>query len=161
MTHRKLRKAMTAYRIGDPRGSYPIFSAAGSLRRLGRWHRKGQAVIYAAEHYSTALLERLVHYSGGLPAGQHYVEIEIPAGTSYEVVTTESCPGWYRKNGREARAVGSAWIEERRSAILIVPSVIARIEKNIVINPAHPQATGITAGLEKPVTWDRRLFDKR
>lgn len=80
MSHRTLGHAMTVYRIGDPGGSYPIYSPEGARQYGGRWHRRGQGVIYAAEHYSTAMLERLVHYSGVLPKNQHFIEISIPAG---------------------------------------------------------------------------------
>jgi RES domain-containing protein len=157
-THRKLQEAMAAYRIGDPKGSYPIYSAEGARRASGRWHRKGQDVIYAAQHYSTAMLEKLVRYSGSLPKGQHYIRIEIPAGVSYEVVTAHSLRGWDEPSGRIARAFGAKWCDEGRSALLIVPSVVARMENNVVINVAHIDAARIKPGLEEPVTWDERLF---
>ncbi len=158
--HRRLPEAMTAYRIGDPHGAYPIYSADGARRIDGRWHRKGQAVIYASEHYSTAMLEKLVHYSGALPKGQHFVSISIPAGTTYEAVTVHNLSGWERPDGTNARAFGAAWLDEARSAVLVVPSVVARMERNVLINPAHPDAAAIKPALEVPVPWDERLFDK-
>jgi RES domain-containing protein len=157
-THRKLVDPMTAYRIGDPDGAHPIYSAEGARRVAGRWHRRGQLVIYASQHYSTAMLEKLAHYSGALPRGQCFIEITIPAGVSYECVTTDSLPAWDHSDGAAARKFGSAWIEAKRTAILIVPSVVARMETNILINPAHSDAARITCGLEKPVRWDTRLF---
>ena len=156
--HRQTATAMRAFRIGDPKGQYPIYSSAGAIRFAGRWHRKGQPVIYASLNYSTAMLERLVHYSGRLPEGQHYIEITIPAGTSYEVVTGDSLPGWDRQDGRISRAFGGAWVEQGRSAILLVPSVVARLEQNVVINAAHPDTGRFSHGLETPLTWDTRLF---
>jgi RES domain-containing protein len=157
--HRKLTQPMIVYRIGDPNGRFPIYSAEGARRVTGRWHRKGQGVIYTSMYYSTAMLERLVNYSGRLPSGQHFIEITIPAGTVYEVLATDSLPGWYRRDGRTARAFGARWIEEGRSAILIVPSVVARMERNVLVNPAHADAIVIKPGLEIPVTWDARLFE--
>lgn len=149
---------MTVYRIGDPAGLYPIYSCEGARQYGGRWHRRGQRTIYTAEHYSTAMLERLVHYSGVLPKGQHFIEIAVPAGVSYEVVTVHSLAGWDSKDQRAARAFGAQWIEERRSAVLFVPSVVARMERNGLINPDHPDAARIVPGLEQPVRWDERLF---
>ena len=149
---------MLVYRIGDPKGAFPIYGAEGARRVSGRWHRKGQAAIYTSAYYSTAMLERLVHYSGKLPSGQHYIEIVIPAGITYEVVTSHSLNGWEHKDGRVARVFGAEWIDDVRSAILIVPSVVARMERNVLINPAHADAARITPGLEAPVTWDARLF---
>lgn len=158
MTAQILDRTLTAYRIGDPAGTYPIFDANGSTIAAGRWNTPGSPVIYAAEHFSTALLEKLVHGSGRLPPNQHYVEITIPAGTSYETFSEPSLPGWDSMPAGVSKAFGERWCMERRSAILIVPSAVARIERNILINPAHPQFPRIEASLHQPVFWDRRLF---
>ena len=45
-----------------------------------------------------------------------------------------------------------------RSATLLVPSVVARVERNVVIHPHHADAGSIAVGLETPVHWDSRLF---
>lgn len=153
-----LDQGLTAYRIGDPGGAYPIFSATGSTLNPGRWNDAAHPVIYAAERYSTALLEKLVHGSGALPPNQHYVEIAVPAGVSYEVLQPASHPGWDLSNGKVGRAFGCAWQAQGRSLVLIVPSVVARLDHNILINPAHPEFPRITTGLNIPVYWDARLF---
>jgi len=49
-------------------------------------------------------------------------------------------------------------VQERRSAVLIVPSYVARIEPNVVINPEHRDAGKFDVSLPEPVWWDRRLF---
>ena len=134
---RILPEPLTAYRIGDAEGLYPAHSAEGARRTGGRWSMPGQAVIYASEHYSMALLEKLVRL-GELPPRQHSVEITIPAGTSYEVVTEATVPGWYERGGASARVFGSGWLEEGRSAILLVPSVVARGAQH----PHQPRASG-------------------
>lgn len=151
---------ITAYRIGDPRGEYDIYSGAGSRDYPGRWNAAGQAMIYASEHYSTALLEKLI-YTGELPPNQHFIEISIPAGVSCETVTADGLSGWSDSNCAVSRAFGAAWFEEARSAILIVPSVVARLDRNILINPGHPEARRIKPGEEQPVPWDERLFKDR
>lgn len=135
-----------------------MWSPEGARRTSGRWHEAGDAVIYAAEHYSTALLEKLAHWNGTLPPNQHFIEVTIPAGTSYEVVTADILPDWCTTSGMAARRFGHQWYEEKRSAILLVPSVVARVERNVVINSRHADFNRLTAGLETPVWWDRRLF---
>lgn len=158
MTAQVLDRTLTCYRIGDPAGTYPIFDATGSTIAPGRWNTPGSPLIYSSEHYSTALLEKLVHGSGRLPPNQHYVEITIPAGTSYEVFSPPALPGWDTMPAAASKSFGEAWCLERRSAILLVPSVVARLDNNILINPAHPQFPGIAKSLHQPVFWDRRLF---
>jgi RES domain-containing protein len=153
-----LDRVLTAYRIGDPAGAYPIFDAAGSIRFPGRWNTAACPMIYASEHFSTAMLEKLVHGSGRLPPGQHYIEITIPNGTSYEMLDTAALSDWYLESAASSKAYGDAWQRERRSSILIVPSVIARIENNILINSEHPEFHRIKSSLHRPVWWDARLF---
>jgi RES domain-containing protein len=42
--------------------------------------------------------------------------------------------------------------------VLLVASVVARPDRNVLINPAHPQFAHIEASFHEPVYWDRRLF---
>jgi RES domain-containing protein len=57
-----------------------------------------------------------------------------------------------------ARAFGRRWYGDGRSAVLFVPSAVARMERNLVINALHPDFGRIRPGLEVPVWWDARLF---
>jgi RES domain-containing protein len=57
-----------------------------------------------------------------------------------------------------SKAFGEKWCQEKRSAILLVPSVVARVDRNVLINPAHPEFSSLTVSLYQPVFWDRRLF---
>lgn len=154
----RLDRVLTAYRIGDAAGAYPIYDATGSKLYPGRWNTHASPVIYTSEHYSTAMLEKLVHGNGDLPPNQHFVEITIPNGVSYELVTTAHLPGWDHPAGAAARAYGERWQMERRSLLLIVPSYVARMERNILINPEHPEAPQVRSGLHQPVWWDARLY---
>jgi len=158
VTAQVLDRTLNCYRIGDPAGAYPIFDATGSTLAPGRWNTPGSPVIYSSEHHSTALLEKLVHGSGRLPPNQHYIEITIPRGITYEILSLPTLPGWDSMPATTSKVFGETWCTERRSAILIVPSVVARLEHNVLINPAHPEFSAITSSLHQPVYWDRRLF---
>lgn len=115
-------------------------------------------MIYASQRLSTAMLEALVRWNGPPPGNQHFMEIEIPAGTSYEVVDTGSLPDWHLPDSPSARRFGHRWHAEGRSAILIVHSVVARMERNIIINADHPEFGRLIPGVARPVWWDDRLF---
>lgn len=151
-------QVLFCYRIGDPNGQYPIYDAEGARLYPGRWNTFTSPIIYASEHYSTAMLEKLVHANLVMPANQHFIRITIPNGTSYEMFQTAAHPGWDSKNEAICKAYGKAWFEERRSALLIVPSIPARVERNVLINPLHADAAGITHDLAEPVWWDDRLY---
>lgn len=157
---RSLREAMRGYRIGDPQGQFPVWSTEGARRVSGRWHEAGSELIYASESYPTAMLEKLVHWNGVLPPNQHFIEIHIPPGTSCEVVTPDAIPGWDDAGGETARRFGRTWYGEGRSALLLVPSVVVRMERNIIINARHADFEGLTIGPETPVWWDQRLFPR-
>lgn len=146
------------YRIGDPDGVYPIFDATASRLYPGRWNTPASPMIYASEHYSTAMLEKLVHGSGQLPPNQHFIKITVPRGAAYEALNTAALPDWYVEAGTVSKGYGEAWQRGKRSLILIVPSVVARIESNILINPEHPEFPKIETSLHQPVWWDKRLF---
>lgn len=154
----RLDRTLVCYRIGDPNGEFPIYDARGSVLFPGRWNDFETPVIYAGEHYSTAMLEKLAHGNGRLPPNQHYVTIIVPKGTRFEVVSKDHLPGWDTPEPSVSRAFGAAWAKEKRSAILLVPSYVARVERNIVINPAHADSDGFEISLPEPVWWDKRLF---
>lgn len=158
MTAQILDRTLQCFRIGDPAGTYPIFDATGSTIAPGRWNTPGSPVIYTSEHYSTALLEKLVHGSGRLPPDQHYIEVMVPRGLSYEVFSPPSLTGWDAMPATVSKSFGEQWYTEKRSVILMVPSVVARLDSNVLINPHHPEFPAIQASLHKPVFWDRRLF---
>jgi RES domain-containing protein len=158
VTAQRLDRVLTAFRIGDPHGIHPIFDAAGSRIAPGRWNTSSSPMVYASQHYSTAMLEKLVRASGELPPNQHFIEITIPNGLTYEMLNPAHLPGWDDISRTASQAYGEAWQKSRRSVTLLVPSVVARMEHNVLINPEHQDFPRITHSLHQPVWWDRRLF---
>lgn len=158
MSGQKTDRVLICYRIGDPEGQHPIYDSEGARLYPGRWNTAQSPVIYTSEHYSTAMLEKLVHSSSVLPPNQHYIRITIPNGVSYEMFQPERHPGWDAKIEDICKAFGNDWYEEARSALLLVPSIPARLERNILINPRHPDAASISHELPEPIWWDARLY---
>jgi RES domain-containing protein len=154
----RLDRVLTCYRIGDPDGEFPIFDATGSRLAPGRWNTPDTPALYTSERFSTALLEKLVNGSGMLPPNQHYIAVTIPNGVSYEVVDTAKLSGWDDAGASVSRDHGAAWARALRSLILIAPSVVARLDNNIMINPAHTEFARVTHSLHQPVFWDTRLY---
>lgn len=134
-----------------------MFSGEGAARYPGRWNAIDQRMIYASLCYATSLVEKLVH-SSEMPPDQHFVTITIPAGASYEELNEAKTPGWHEANGGTARSFGSRWFDERRSLILFVPSVVARLDRNVLINCDHPDFSTVRHSREVPIWWDERLF---
>jgi len=150
-----------AWRVAD--GRFDPFSPVGASLVGGRWNSPGVGVIYASSTYAGAMLECLAHAGiGRVPRTHVAVEIAIAEAVAVERTDDTSLPaGWDHADLRVARGFGDAWIRERRSAVLVVPSVVARREGNVLINPKHRDFSDIVARTPEPVVWDARLFAPR
>ncbi len=97
-----------------------------------------------------------------IPIDDRYIEIEIPDTVSVETFDPKRHSGWddVEKGTPTTRAFGDKWLAEGRSAILAVPSAVTKIDRNLVINPAHPQFKAIKVSDERLVAWDPRLFGR-
>jgi RES domain-containing protein len=146
------------YRLAKRR--YPVYDGSGAALEGARWNSPGRFLIYASEHYATAILEKLVH--GGrtqLPGAHHAAEIRIPDDLPMDRFDPESVPGWDSEDSAAARAYGDNWHAAGGTAVLVVPSLPGQpIERNFIINPGHPDAARIRVMPSFDVVWDGRLF---
>jgi RES domain-containing protein len=148
---------LTAYRIADARN--PLFDGRGAARWGGRWNSPGRLVIYAAASYAGALLEVLAHANIGIVPKHHaWIEVHIPHTVEVEEIAPADLPGWDAPDLVASRSFGDEWYDRGRTAVLLVPSLVARVECNVVINRAHAQFRKITASRPRPVIWDERLL---
>ena len=79
---------------------------------------------------------------------------------SYEVLDPAHLPAWADPLATDAKSYGEHWQLSKRSLLLIVPSVVARMEHNFLFNSAHPEFPRVRCGLHHAVWWDARLFVK-
>jgi RES domain-containing protein len=146
------------YRLAKRR--YPVYEGAGAALEGARWNSPGRALIYASEHYATAILEKLVHAGRTmLPGAHHAAAIHIPDDLRSESLDPAAVSGWADEDSATARAYGDEWHRTQRSAVLIVPSIPGQpVERNFIINPGHPDAARIRVLPPFDVVWDGRLF---
>ena len=119
-------EAWQAWRIAD--GRFDPFSAVGASLVGGRWNSPGLGVIYASRSFAGAMLECLAHAGiGRVPRTHVAVQIAVAAAVTVDQQDEANLPpGWDHADCRVARAFGDTWIRERRAAVLMVPSVVAR-----------------------------------
>ncbi|MEZ5330955.1 MAG: RES domain-containing protein [Thermoanaerobaculia bacterium] len=149
---------MLAWRIAKVR--YPPYDGTGAMLAGARWSSAGREVIYASDSFAGAILEQLVHAlrPRTLPGPHHGVRIDIPDAL-IERLDAEQLPGWDARDSPAALSFGDRWLDERRSAVLVVPAVPSRpIGRTVAINPQHPDAARIAVSEPFPVPWDERLF---
>lgn len=151
---------MKIYRIGDSR--HPLWDGTGAAMVGGRWNSPGRPVIYGSLSYACAMLEILVHANiGRIPATQVYVVADLPDSVFIERHDAPSLPpGWDGDDPSIARRFGDQWLQEARSAVLVVPSVVAILEWNAIINPLHSHANQFLVSPSQKVIWDQRLFTR-
>jgi RES domain-containing protein len=142
-------------------GAHPIWSGEGARLFGQRWNPPGLPAIYTGTSFAVCLIEILVHANRkSPPSAARCVEASVPDEVSREQLDPATLPGWDDPhNVAVAQAYGRAWIASGRSALLLVPSVVtAGRDRNVVVNPNHPDAARIVVGPETPVALDRRLF---
>lgn len=92
---------------------HTIFDGSDAMLRDARWNSRGRRVVYEAQR----------------PASQGSIEIEIPAGLPIQEIKPEGLPHWDSQSMQTARAFGDRWYDQRRTPVLIVPSVVTRVER--------------------------------
>jgi len=135
----------------------------GGLHVSGRWHHRGQPILYTSATASLAALEVLVHVDPAVaPLDLTLLEIEIPDDVAIESCDTASLTSSWRNYPApmELQDFGSKWLTELRTVILVVPSAILPIERNYLVNPAHTDAARIRVVQELPFSFDLRLLKR-
>ncbi len=127
-----------------------------------RWNSTGLFLIYTAENCSLACLENLVHRNGfGNNTDFRLLTISFPNTLKTLEVHSKDLPvGWNdaTENGHLiCRTIGDTWIQNQKSAILIVPSAIIPNERNVLINPNHPDFLAINF-VSQDFSFDNRLM---
>lgn len=157
---------MSFWRLARNGANYKAtdMSGAGGLRVGGRWHAKGNPILYSAGSIALCCLETLVHYtppsSPSMPLKPyHLIEYQIPWDCIEAGQNVELPPDWDTlPDSPAAAAVGTAWLQSQSSLLLFVPSVIIRREANALINPLHRDITMIHVVDHGVFEYDSRLL---
>jgi RES domain-containing protein len=140
-----------------PYAANPL-TGEGAARAGNRWNSKGVRIAYTSTSRALALLEMLVHVSREtVPSDAVLIPVEVPDNVIAEIV--EPPKGWDEYPGCESsREVGDKWVRDLSSAALLVPSAVLRPEKNLLINPAHPDFSKVRVHAPEESALDPRLF---
>jgi len=118
-------------------------------------------VVYAASSRALAQLEKRVHANGVAPARQALIRLELPKSAVILDAKGDldlQSPQWRLDEGY-TQGVGVAWLHSNTSLGLWVPSFVEPQERNLLINPAHPQYASIAVVTETMnFEFDPRLF---
>jgi RES domain-containing protein len=137
-------------------------TGTGAKNSGGRWNAAGTAVVYTSTNRALASLETFVHLnSAGLPLNRYLVEIDVPEDiwAARRIEQPATLPvGWDAEPaGIVSVALGTQWVVGGATALLVVPSVMVPEELNVLINPAHPETSRISARKIRKWVYDPRL----
>ena len=134
---------------------------SGGMYTSGRWHSKGNPIVYTASSAALAALEVLVHVDPlTAPADLRLLAIELPDDLSIEVLEPITLPeGWHSVPAPAAlQTLGSSWLTSGRTAALNVPSAVIKVERNFLLNPRHPEVQRVRILSDEAFSFDTRLL---
>lgn len=148
---------MRLWRLTRPEFN-PGLDGEGSRLWGGTWNSPGNPVVYLSSSLALAALEVLVNLPpsrrspGNLPT-----LIAVAIDLDPEDIADPGFPA-----GQEvvkSRTAGDAWLASQTSLALLVPSRVIPLERNVLLNPRHPDMSKISVALTAPFIFDDRLGD--
>ena len=155
---------MTLWRIGADTPHYEAhdLSGKGAETSGGRWSRVGTPLLYTSTSRALACLETIVHLAGdSLPLNRYLVKLTVPiaAWKAAMVVDPAKLVGWDAEPaGKASLDWGTSWAGAKSTLLARVPSIIVPEELNVLINPAHPDASMVQATKIRKWLYDARLL---
>ncbi len=141
---------MKAFRIAKSRYAGTIdemLSGQGAFEHGGRWNFRNTYAVYCSENSSLAALEILANLVRPSTLRAYCIlDVDIPDG----LIVNSEVP-----RDVSTQSVGSRMLREHLA--IIVWSVVNPLERNVVINPRHPEMDRVNAGRIQPFAFDRRL----
>jgi RES domain-containing protein len=135
----------------------------GGEKTNGRWHTaaRGKRIVYLSEHPALALIEALANMKGDpklFPDTYQLIRIGVADGVSRDRLDGSILSNTWQENLPETRSAGDAWLRNRPSALLAVPSAPSPESLNYLLNPLHADARGLAIEWHKKIGYDKRLF---
>lgn len=107
------------------------------------------------------MLERIVHLlddeDGNLPRNYQLLEVAAPEGVAVKSLNTIAPIDW-KDHPEFTRQLGDTWLASLETALARVPSAIAPLTWNVLLNPEHPDAGRVTIAAVIRERFDNRLF---
>lgn len=143
------------------REEYADLSGIGASLYGGRWNSSGHSVTYTASSLALALVEIIPGLrKNSVPKGFVSLYISINNTVSKREITLDEFPRNWEKEKTQNWFIetGDQWIQDKKELLLVVPSVIIPEEKNILINPHHPEIEKVEIKTIKPFRVDPRFI---
>lgn len=142
---------MILWRISN----YATLDGEGGKLFPARWHTKGRAIIYTADHPASSLCEMLANTDAmALPSSFQLLKI---VASEIKVSAVENLDANWTTDQKITQDLGDKWLAAKTSVLLRVPSALVPEAFNYLINPTHPEMTRIQIKEVLRVPLDSRL----
>ncbi len=116
-------------------------------------------MLYCATSESLAMLELRVHSPHPYPRTRWKFTLEVPDDALTSIEMEQLPRGWNSlPPGPASKRIGDAWVASNSTLGLLVPSVVASDEKNLVLNPTHPRFREVRILTKRRIVLDKRLY---
>lgn len=122
------------------------------------WNSGGVPMAYAAENVALCALEILSKWSDR-PDLTDYELYAMDLEEDDVLDVTALFPGLDLEDRERTREIGDAWIHDRRSLALRVPSTVVPFSSNFLINPEHPHFDPGRVQRLGSFDYDRRVLE--
>lgn len=151
---------MNVFRITRNKHLKEDLTGKGASIFPGRWNLKDVFCIYTAESRALALLEHMANISR-----ENYIRSAFTMRTFFIPdecilkVSLDDLPSNWRERPPpvSTREFGARLIESKESLAYFLPSVIIPQERNILIDPFHPDMKKLRIENDQLIEFDMRL----
>lgn len=136
-------------------------SVVGAAAVGGRFNSIGTKVLYLGESTAIAMLEVRVHSPDRMPPDRLLHTIELPDNsvrTPEELGLTLPSDWGVIPAPTSAALFGDTWVKSGASLALRVPSAIAPLSYNYIVNAEHPDYAKLVVVATQRITLDARLW---
>lgn len=151
---------ITVWRIVKARYADQAFSGEGARQYGGRWNSPGTRVVYCSGSISLCTLEMLVHLQQTSVLSSYVLfRVEVDEADVAHLDRTLLPASWREYPAPpELALLGEAWLSERQTPVLDVPSAVVESESNYLLNPAHPRFSALRVDGPFDYHLDSRLI---
>lgn len=143
------------WRLVKERHAETAFDGEGARLHGGRWNSPGHRVVYTSESLALAALETLVHLDSALPLPRFIAFALRISASDLELCGLPPLPPL--PDLLHTRKLGDDWLAHGRTLAFAVPSTLVPMEKNYLLNPAHPRFTELVIEPPIPFVLDQRF----
>lgn len=154
---------MIAWRIAKVKQAGDL-SGIGAALEGGRWNDVDVPAVYMGLSPAICSLETFVHATGYPQFPLKITRFVLPDDKVlfFEPKPGDLPDGWSAiPADRPSMAFGTAWLKSKTHLGLIVPSAVLPLERNVVLNPAHPAIGQVRVDAQFDFMYDDRMFLKR